>query len=164
MVDRLMSGQEVATQTWSTVSELPPNVVRTLSHTGVGPTVIVATIESDGSPHTAPFGSMCAVCTRTLRFASDRRNDTYANIIRDGRVTVSLVVPPDIAVSVRGRARVLKEKMSLMETDAVLEIEVDEVKNDMIRGTKIETGITYSVPENLVPVVENYIAEVKRTT
>lgn len=159
-----MSGQAAAAQAWSTASELSPNVVRTLSHTGIGPTVIVATTRSDGSPHTAPFGSMCAISTRTLRFASDRRHDTYANIVRDGRVTVSLVAPPDIAVSVRGRARVLKEKMSLMETDAVLEIEVEEVKNDMIRGTKIETGITYSVPENLVPVVENYIVEVRETT
>jgi hypothetical protein len=77
---------------------------------------------------------------------------------------VSLVAPPDVAVSVRGRARVLKENMSLMETDAVLEIEVEEVKNDLIRGTKIETGIAYSVPENLVPVVESYIAEVREMT
>ena len=54
--------------------------------------------------------------------------------------------------------------MSLIETDAVLEIEVEEVKNDIIRGTRIETAITYSVPENLVPVVENYIVEVRETT
>lgn len=151
-------------QPWSKLGELPQDVLKALSHTGIGHTVVVATTDPDGSPHTAPFGSMCAMSTRVLRFASDKRNDTYANILRNGRATVSLIVPPDIAVSVRGRARVLKERMSLMETDAILEIEVEEVKNDLIRGTKIETGITYSVPESLVPLVENYIAEVREST
>ena len=151
-------------QQWSKLGELPQDVLKALGHSRIGHTVVVATTDPDGYPHTAPFGSMCAMSTRVLRFASDRRNDTYANIVRDGRVTVSLIAPPYIAVSVRGRARVLKERMSLMETDAVLEIEVEEVKNDIIRGTRIETGVTYSVPDNLVPVVENYIAEVRAAT
>ena len=99
--------------------------------------------------------------TRVLRFACDRRHDTLSNIIRDNRVTLSLVALPDIAVSIRGRARVLKEKMTVMETDAVVEVKVEEVKNDFIPGSKIETGITYSVAGNLVPLLEKYLAEVR---
>ena len=43
-----------------------------------------------------------------------------------------------------------------METDAVVEVAVEQVKNDFIPGSKIETGITYSVSENLAPLVEKY--------
>ncbi len=150
----------MTSETWDRAAELPPDVVRVLRHKRVGPTAIVATTDEDGSPHTAPFGSLIAVDKRTLRLGCDRRHDTYSNIKRNGLVMASLISPPNIAVSIKGKARVLKEKMNLLNTDAVIEIQVEEVKNDFLPGTAIETGVNYSASKEILVLIEKSIAEI----
>jgi hypothetical protein len=68
-------------------------------------------------------------------------HDTYANLCRDGRVSLCLV-SPDVAVSIRGRARVVREHMAHDADFATLEITVEEVKNDMAYQIVIDSGIT----------------------
>ncbi len=97
----------------------------------------------DGAPHAAPFGSVRAVTPRLLRMISLRYHDTFANLCRDGRVMVALVAPPDIAVTIRGRARVVKERMDVHEGSAILEIDVEQVKNDMVGSGTIGSAITF---------------------
>ena len=48
-----------------------------------------------------------------MRFGRNRKHDMYENIKRNGQVVVSLVAPPDIALSIRGKARVAKEPWNL---------------------------------------------------
>jgi len=108
----------------------------------ISPIAIVATVDADGSARTAPFGSLRAVTSRLLRFASSRYHDTYLNLCRDNRVTVALLSPPNIALTVRGRARVIKEPMDSYENGAILEVDVEEVKNDMVRTVRLDSGIT----------------------
>ncbi len=55
-----------------------------------------------------------------MRFGSDRKHDTYENIKPNGQAVVSLVAPPDITVSIRGKARVAEERMEPVNTDAVI--------------------------------------------
>jgi hypothetical protein len=139
-----------ARKRWRRASELPPEVFAALRKpdSAINPIVIVATVDPDGTPRTAPFGSLRAVTPKLLRLVSSRYHDTYANLCRDGRVTVALLAPPNIAVSIRGQARVVKEQMDSDEHDAVVEIDVEEVKNDMIRtpGSAIESAITLFIP------------------
>lgn len=125
----------------------------------INPCTIVATVDADGTPHAAPFGSVRAVTPRLLRMISARYHDTYANLCRDGRMTVALVAPPDIAVSIRGRARVVRERMNVDEHSAVLEIDVEEVKNDMVRTGAIESGITFSPRDEIRDWFEAAIGE-----
>jgi flavin reductase (DIM6/NTAB) family NADH-FMN oxidoreductase RutF len=134
---------------WWTAPELPPKVFAAWRKPdrAISPVAIVATVDPDGTPRTAPFGSLRAVTPRLLRLCSLHANDTYANLCRDGRVTVALVSPPDLAVSVRGRARVVKERMDLDERFAILEIDVEEVKNDMAYRIVIESEITIAARE-----------------
>lgn len=108
----------------------------------ISPIAIVATVDADGSARTAPFGSLRAVTSRLLRFSSSRYHDTYLNLCRDNRVTVALLSPPNIALTVRGRARVIKESMDSYENGAILEVDVEEVKNDMVRTVRLDSGIT----------------------
>jgi hypothetical protein len=124
-------------------------------------TGVVATVDERGKPHTAPFGSVQAVSPSTLRFGCDRRHDTYANLLRSPSVVVCLLLPPDIAVSVSGRATVIREAMETADTDAVFEIEIDDVKDDMLPGAAIDSGVTYSIPEELAGFLERYVAEVR---
>lgn len=147
---------------WRRAPELPPEVFEVLRkpNRGINPVTIVATVDPDGVPHTAPFGSMRAVTPRLLRMISLHYHDTYANLCRDGRVMVALVTPPDIAVSIRGRARVVRERMNIDERSAILEIDVEEVKNDMVAGA-IGSGITYFPCDEHQDWFEAALAEVE---
>jgi hypothetical protein len=129
---------------WRRAPELPPEVFEALRkpNRGINPVTIVATVDADGTPHAAPFGSVRAVTPRLLRMISLHYHDAYANLCRDGRVTVAVVASPNIAVSIRGRARVVREQMNASEQSAILEIDVEEVKNDMVAGT-IGSAITF---------------------
>lgn len=149
---------------WSTAPELPEDVFTVLQKPdrAINPITIVATVDLDGTPRTAPFGSLRAATPRLLRLACLRVHDTYANLCRDGRVAVALLAPPDIAVSITGRARVVKETVDANEHIAILEIDVEEVKNDMMRRGAIESAIQFSVPADLADFYMTLIDEVER--
>jgi hypothetical protein len=148
---------------WSTATELPPDVFAVLHKPdrAINPITVVATVDPDGTPRTAAFGSLRAVTPRLLRLGCNRYHDTYANLCRDGRVMVALLAPPDIAVSIRGRARVVKERMDVAEYLAVVEIDVEEVKNDMMRRGIIESAIGFVPPEELRDYYVGAIAEIE---
>jgi hypothetical protein len=134
--------QERRLRMWQTETELPPEVFEAWHKPdrAISPVAIVATVDPDGTPRTAPFGSLRAITPRLLRLFSWREHDTYANLWRDGRVSVALV-SPDVAVSVTGRARVVRERAHHDEQFAVLDIDIEEVKNDMVYRIVIESGI-----------------------
>ncbi|KYK33580.1 MAG: pyridoxamine 5'-phosphate oxidase family protein [Theionarchaea archaeon] len=148
---------------WRTASELPQEVFEAWRkpNRAINPIAVVATVDPDGTPRTAPFGSLRAVTPRLLRLISWRGHDTYTNLCRDGRVTVTLITPPDMAVSVRGRARVVRKQMNADEHYAVVDIDVEEVKNDMVRTVVIESAITVSVPDEYQGWFEASLGEVE---
>jgi flavin reductase (DIM6/NTAB) family NADH-FMN oxidoreductase RutF len=144
-----MSGTQAAKAKtyWQTALELPEEVFavwrkpdRTLN-----PAAIVATLDPDGTPHTAPFGSLRAITPRLLRLGTWRGHNTYATLCRDARVAVTMIAPPDIAVSIRGHARVVREQMSADEHYAIIEVDIKEVKNDVTGALVIESAIAVSV-------------------
>jgi flavin reductase (DIM6/NTAB) family NADH-FMN oxidoreductase RutF len=127
----------------------------------ISPVAIVATVDPDGSPRTAPFGSVRAITPRLLRLCSWHGHDTCVNLRRDGRVMVCLVAPPDISVSVRGRARVVRERMDHDEAFTALDIDVEEVKNDMAYRIVIENGIEIHAKEKYKPWYDGAMAELE---
>jgi hypothetical protein len=135
---------------WLVTSELPQEVfaVWRKPNGALNPVAIVATVDPDGAPRTAPFGSLRAITTKMLRLISSRYHDTYTNLSHDSRVMVALVAPPDMAVSVQGRARIIKERMKTDMRFAIVEIDIEEVKNDMVRSVVIESAITISAHTN----------------
>ena len=74
---------------------------------------------------------------------------------------VALLAPPNIAVSIRGLARVVKEQMEVAEYSAILEIDVEEVKNDMMRRGSINSEICFAPPEDLMHFYVGAIAEIE---
>ena len=148
---------------WRRAPELPPDVFAVLHKPSraINLITVAATVDPDGTPHTAPFGSLRAVTPRLLRLACNHYHDTYANLCRDGRVSVALLAPPNIAVSIRGRARVVKERMDAGEHLAVVEIDVKEVKNDMMRRGVIESAVGFTPPNDLMNYYVGAIAEIE---
>lgn len=127
-------------------SELPKEVFKVLSkpNRAISPVAIVATVDPDGTPHAAPFGSLRAITPKLLRFASWRGHDTYKNLCHDERVMVTFLAPPNIAVSIRGIAKVVKEQMAADRNYAIIDIEVQQVKYDMVRIVTIDDTIRIS--------------------
>jgi len=141
---------------------LPEHVHAALAVAATRVTSIVATVDEDGRPRTAPFGSMYAPSPDRLRFGCDRGHATFANLCRDPRVAVCLIVPPGTAVTVFGLATVVREAMDEFPSDAVVDIRIDEVKDDMLPGAVIDSGVRYSVPPEALAFIERYIAEIRR--
>jgi hypothetical protein len=148
---------------WRRAPELPPDVFAILHKPdrAINPIVVVATVDTDGAPRTAPFGSLRAVTPSLLRLACNQYHDTYANLCRDGRVSVALLAPPNIAVSIRGQARVVQERMDTGDHLAILEIDVENVKNDMMRRGTIESAVGFAPPEELRGYYVGAIAEIE---
>ena len=138
--------QQKQQERWRRSPKLPEEVFTAWQKSGgeLNPSSVVATIDEDGAPRTAPFGSLRAITPSLLRLLIHRYHDTLTNIKRDGRVMVVLIAPPNVAVSVQGRARVVSEPWEADERYALVEIDVIEVKNDMPVKIDIESGIMIS--------------------
>ena len=148
-------------QYWQTSTEIPQAVFDAWHkpNGAISPVAIVATVDADGNPRTAPFGSLRAITPTLLRLCSSHFHDTYANLIRDGRVMVTLVSPPNISVSIRGRARLVKERLDHDEHFAILEIDIEEVKNDMVHRIKIDSPIAIAARDKYKPWYEAVMLE-----
>jgi hypothetical protein len=148
---------------WRIATELPPDVFSVLRkpNKAINPVTIVATVDPDGKPRTAPFGSLRAANPRLLRLACNRYHDTFSNICRNGQVSVAVLAQPNIAVSILGRARIVRKEMEIAEHFVILEIDIEEVKNDMMRRGIIKNGIVFTPPEDLKGFYEGAIAEIE---
>jgi len=131
---------------WNTTTKLPADVFKAWQkpNQAITPVGVLATVDQDGKPRTPPFGSLRSLTPRLLRLCSMHFHDTCANLIRNGRVSVSLMSPPNIAVNVRGRAKMVKEELDADKNFAIIEIDIESVKNDMAYRIVIDSGIEIS--------------------
>ena len=88
--------------------ELPQDAYELLRTQAVD--VVIATVDEDGFPRTAPYGLVRALDRKTLRVGIGPSKRTYANIVRDGKVMVCVLAEGNIALGIRGHARVIKER------------------------------------------------------
>lgn len=158
-------GRTPTDATWHERDALPDEV-RTLLERPVGEMLaIVATVDADGMPRTAAFGIMRATSPRHLRFGCRRTHRTFANLQRDGRVMVALYAEPNIAVGIAGLATIVSEHLAAMPDNAMIEVEVTSVKNDVLPEVPIVGGITYAPPPRFrakVDAVALELADVDR--
>ena len=149
-----------STRFWSILPELPQDAfsVWKKPHSAISPVAVVATVDIDGAPRTAPFGSLRAVNRKVLRLCSLHDHDTCQNLRRDGRVMLALI-SPGMAVSVRGSARLVRECMEVDENFAIFDIDIEEVKNDMAYRIVVESGISIHAQEEFKVWYEAAMAE-----
>ena len=111
--------------------ELPPSALNFIRG---GRIAIVATVDKDGIPNTAPFSWLAAVDSHTVRLGINEDVATLDNIRQNGHVSITMTAP-DLHITFKGTARVIKD--SLPEAPiptAVVEIAVEHVKDDAIMG------------------------------
>ncbi len=93
-------------------------------------TVIVATVDREFCPHTAPFNHIVVKDSKNIRIAISRHHQTYTNIMNNGYVAISVLDEGDIAVSIKGFARIVRNAMDNDYNLSVVEVEISEIKKD----------------------------------
>jgi len=124
--------------------------------------VVVATVDEDGSPRTAPFGWVYAKDGRTLRFSTSRGHDTYKNIVRDGRVMICLLEEGNTAISIKGDARVCKEQLSTREHCAMVELDIKSIKSDVTGVASVISGIKCKINDRYVEMTKSVYTEMMK--
>ncbi|NPV92881.1 MAG: pyridoxamine 5'-phosphate oxidase family protein [Firmicutes bacterium] len=118
---------------------LPNNIYqyfKTSTMTGVA-----STLDEDGYPRGAPMSLFYARDEKTLLMASQNRSQTFNNAIREGKIALTFVGGGDVAFSIRGQVRMLKEKMEASEHMGVLVVDIDGVKSDVAVDAEVTEGI-----------------------
>lgn len=123
--------------------------------------IVVASVDEDGSPRTAPFGWVYAKNSKRIRFATSRGHDTYKNIVRDGRVMVCLVEEGNTALSIKGTARVYKESLDCTKHMAMIEVDITSVKSDVTRVGNVISGIYTKVNDRFLNMMKDVYTELK---
>lgn len=126
-------------------------------------TVVAATLNEDGSPHTAPFSFVVAKDKRTLRLAIGTRNMTIGNIRRDGRMAISVLDRGDIAVSVNGKAKIVKERLECYSGVALVEVDLTSIRNNSSRVGPVTSGVRYNLADRFKEQVKAVFRELKST-
>ena len=134
-------------------NELPDDAFELLNK---GTTTVVATVDEDGYPRTAPIGLVGAPDKKTLRLGIASIWDTYKNIKRNGKVMVCVIDEGHIAIGVKGRAEVTNELLGTLEIPAelkefqhlpptipipIIEVKIEQVKSDATPLTRVVSGI-----------------------
>jgi hypothetical protein len=140
---------------------LPPSVISWLQQPPGEVVAVVATVDEDGSPRTALFGALGAPSPRELRLSCRRSHATFANIRRNGRVSLQLVAAPDMAVSVRGAARVVADAQAL-PGNVIISIAIEQVEDDRVPYAQIVGGIRYTMPDDVRDRLEALAPELVR--
>lgn len=148
---------------WQTLPALPDYVVKVLERTDGREIAVVATVDKDGAPRTAAFGSVRAISAGQVRFACNRQSATFSNLVRDGRVMIACYSPPNLAVGIRGRARVIKEQLEALPTNALVQVDVEQVKNDSLPTVSVATAMTYGMTDDIALLLGKAMAELQST-
>ena len=104
-------------------------------------TIILATLDQDLHPHTAPFNYIAVRDSKHICLAISKYNQTYANIVLNGYVALAILEEGDMAVGIKGMGRIIVMNMESDYSMAVLEVEIYEVKKDNSPTHYVTQGI-----------------------
>jgi Pyridoxamine 5'-phosphate oxidase len=105
----------------------------------------LSTVDSDGWPHASLLsaGDVVAVSPERLRFAVFRESTTTANLVRDGRVTLTMSMERGMC-ELRLRARPLSKTSSDVPL-ALFEAQVEQVRMHVAPYADVVSGITFEL-------------------
>ena len=147
-------------------SELPEDAFELINK---GTTVVVATVDEDGYPRTAPIALVAAPNKKTLRICIRPHKFSYMNIVRNGKVMVCVIDEGNIAIGEKGRAEVINEDVGGHPTipSPIVEIKIEEVKSDALPWAPIIHGIRArpireEMPDKMSPEILRKIRDALR--
>lgn len=118
---------------------LPPEVVELFNKELT--TVIVSTITPEGFPHAMPVHLLAAPDGKTVRMALVKAHQTTANIKDNGKAFITVLDGPDLAMGIKGTARVVREPMEGNAAMCMVEFKVEQVKSDTTPTVIVTEGV-----------------------
>lgn len=110
-------------------------------------TVMLATVDDDGFPRIAPVSIFSVKDSKTILMGMQANCRSAQNIKRNGMLMLSLCEENDLAVGIKGKARMIKE-MNSFKGGGIFEIEVLEVKDDSAIDVKVVKGVTLELRDS----------------
>lgn len=104
-------------------------------------TAIVSTVSEDGYPHAMPVHLLTALDDTTLRLALMKVHKTVDNLKRDNRMFITVLEGPDIAVGIKGTAKIIKDTMEGNSSMSMIQFSVEEIKSDTTPTVIVVQGI-----------------------
>lgn len=101
---------------------------------------VVATVNENGIPNTAPVEDIIAKDERTLFMSLMNSHTTTNNLQNNGRICIEVLSSNDIAIGIRGDANLIKESMNASENMTLWKINVEQVKQDTTPMTIVDSG------------------------
>lgn len=104
-------------------------------------TVIVSTVTDEGYPHAMPVHLLAAPDDKTIRMALVKAHQTTANIKNNGKAFITVLEGEDLAVGIKGTARVTREPMEGNGAMVMIEFKVEEIKSDTTPTVIVSDGV-----------------------
>ena len=125
-------------------------------------TVVIATVDEDGYPRTAPFHWIVAKNKKTLRVAVNPHHVTCENIKRNEKVMVCVIDQNNTAIGIKGRAKVIKEAMETVPWHiCIVEIEIEQIKSDALQWIPIKHGVRFETAKRVKGLMRKAFNELK---
>jgi hypothetical protein len=102
---------------------------------------VIASIDGDYRPHTAPFNHIVVLDPKHLRVAISKYHQTLQNIIDNVYVALEILDEGDIAVCIKGTAQVIKGAMEADCNLVIIEIEIIEIRKNNSLDFFVTQGI-----------------------
>lgn len=109
--------------------------------------VRLSTVSEDGWPHGAQLsaGEILAVNAATLLIAVWPHSSTTANLLRDARLTLSLVHDGAL-LEIRARAHAVAQRQTALEL-SVFRVEIESVTEHRAKYAEVLSGVTFRLYE-----------------
>lgn len=118
---------------------LPPEVVDLFNKELT--TVIVSTVTEDGVPHAMPVHLLAAPNDKTIRMSLVKGHQTVANIKNNGQAFITVLEATDLAMGIRGTAKVVREPMNNNPAMCMVEFKVEQIKSDTTPTVIVTQGV-----------------------
>lgn len=106
-------------------------------------TVIVSTMSDDGYPHALPVHLIAAKDAKTIYLALMKDHKSVRNIRIKGKTFITILDGPDIALGIKGLAKVIKEPMKSNPSMIMMEFKVEEIKSDTTPSVIVLQGVNF---------------------
>ena len=104
-------------------------------------TVILSTVTEEGVPHAMPVHLMVAPDDKTIRLALMKAHKTTENTKLNSKAFITVLEGTDIAIGLKGSAKVTREPMEGNAAMCMVEFNVEEIKSDSTPTVIVRNGV-----------------------
>ncbi|MGI6119873.1 MAG: pyridoxamine 5'-phosphate oxidase family protein [Desulfosporosinus sp.] len=104
-------------------------------------TVVLSTLTPEGFPHAMPVHLIFAPNDKTFRMALVKSHQTITNIKNNSKAFITVLDGPDIAMGIKGTARVVREPMEGNAAMCMVEFNIEQIKSDTTPTVIVTEGI-----------------------